>query len=113
MPQLLIDRRSVAQLAPVTRTTTFYDTRLTGFGIRLGPSGVATYFIEYRPGDGGRSVNKKRISIGRASDAFRADAARSKATEFLAQITLGTDPASVRAERRQAVTVSDLLDAYR
>lgn len=112
MPQITIDRRSVAALPRVDRTTAFYDFRLTGFGIRVGASGAATYFVEYRPGQGGRSVNKKRISIGRDSPAFRADAARTKATALLHQIALGDDPGLARAVRRQAVTVAELLDAY-
>lgn len=112
MPTILIDRKSVAALPPVAKTTVFYDVKLTGFGLRLTTSGVKTYIVEYRPGAGGRGINKKRMSIGRDGPAFRADAARAKAELILAQVTLGTDPGSERTKRRRAERVSDLLQVY-
>ncbi|WP_426050373.1 tyrosine-type recombinase/integrase [Brevundimonas sp. SL161] len=112
MPTLLIDRTTVAALPVPERTTVYYDTKLPGFGLRVTASGVRTYIVEYRPGAGGRQTNKRRISIGRDSPAFRADAARKRATDELARVRLGADPGAARAERRRAATVSDVLDAY-
>ena len=35
-----------------------------GFGVRLGESGSLSWFIEYRPGAGGRRIAKKRFYFG-------------------------------------------------
>jgi hypothetical protein len=41
-----------------------YDDKFSGFGLYVGKSGARSYFLEYRPGHG-RSVAKRRISIGK------------------------------------------------
>ena len=112
MPVIHIDRRSVENLPAVSRPQIFYDDRLTGFGVRVFPSGVKSWVIEYRPGAGGRRVTKKLLTLGRVSDAFKADAARSRAKIELAKITQGADPALERSTIRQAETVAELLATY-
>ncbi len=64
------------------------DTRLKGFLLRVQPSGVATFYVEYARG--------KRYSLGR-SDAVKPDAARERAKEILADAYHGRDP---MAEKR-------------
>lgn len=112
LPVIHIDRRTVENLPAVTRPTIFYDDRLTGFGVRVFPSGAKSWIIEYRPGAGGRRVAKKLLTLGRVSDAFKADVARARARVELAKIVQGADPALERSSLRQAETVIELLDAY-
>lgn len=107
-----IDRRSVAALQKIETAGVFYDSKLTGFGVRLTAKGIATYFIEYRPGAGGRGVAKRRMVIGKDSPVFRADNARCVAEGLLARVVLGHDPAGEKVQARRAETVSQLLDAY-
>lgn len=64
MSKTKITKRSVDALTPNDRLQLIYDTELSGFGIRLMPSGHAAYIIEYRPGGGGRRISKKRMAIG-------------------------------------------------
>lgn len=68
-----------------------YDDKLPGFGLYVGKSGVQSYFFEYRPGRG-RSVAKRRISIGKHGAPWTPAAARDKALELLAAVKEGRDP---------------------
>jgi hypothetical protein len=61
MPNLKLGRRTLAGLPPVVKTTVFYDTELTGFGLKVYPSGAQSWIVEYRPGAGGRGVSKRRM----------------------------------------------------
>ena len=112
MPTLHIDRRSVKDLPALDRVALYYDDRLKGFAVRVMPSGVKTYFVEYRSGHGGRGAPTRRLTLGRNSDAFKADAARDMARTELARVALGKDPATERMVFRKAETVAELLEAY-
>lgn len=112
MAVIRIDRRSVENLPAVARPTTFFDDRLSGFGVRVFPSGVKSWVVEYRPGAGGRKVAKKRLTLGRVSDSFKADAARVRARAELARVVQGADPARERSSLRQAETTAELIEVY-
>ena len=59
-----INKRTVDSLAVADRAVIVYDADLKGFGLRLAPSGALTWFVEYRPGAGGRRAIKKRLAFG-------------------------------------------------
>ncbi|YBV97094.1 tyrosine-type recombinase/integrase [Phyllobacteriaceae bacterium JZ32] len=111
MPTIKISRRSVAAIGAVEKPTVFYDESLKGFGLRVMPSGVRSWVIEYRPGAGGRGVAKKRVKIGDAAVMSPEDA-REKASRTLARVTLGSDPAAERAEERGALSVAELAQLF-
>lgn len=111
MPVLKINRRSVASLQPGAKPVSYYDDVLTGFGLRIRPSGAAAWFIEYRPGAGGRGVQKRRMVIGTLAT-LAPEKARDAAERLLAQVKLGADPAAERTAARKAETINDILDAY-
>jgi integrase len=87
---------------------THYDDKLTGFGVRVGASGSRAYFIEYRPGAGGRAVAKRRHSFathgkpGPSGRLWTADLARAEALKLLGAVKGGHDPAGERTEERAA-----------
>jgi Arm DNA-binding domain/Phage integrase, N-terminal SAM-like domain len=87
-----------------------YDTELKGFGVRLGASGNLSWFVEYRPGAGGRRVAKKRVIIG--SREFTPEQARHAAKAILATVALGGDPASAKKEERDAETFKEFAERY-
>jgi integrase len=93
------------------RKTIFYDADLTGFGIKVTPSGAQSWIIEYRPGAGGRGVAKRRMVIGSPAT-LPPEQAREAAEKLLASVKLGADPASDRSEARKAETVNDILNTY-
>jgi hypothetical protein len=61
MPILKLGLRAVKALPVVTKPTVFYDSDLTGFGLKVFPSGALSWLVEYRPGAGGRGVSKRRM----------------------------------------------------
>ena len=40
------------------------DDKLTGFGLRVQPTGTKVFLVNYRAGDGGRKAPNKRVTIG-------------------------------------------------
>jgi integrase len=99
---------------PGTGPTIYWDTDLTGFGLRISDRGTRTYFVQSRLPDG-RQVKAK---IGRHG-AITAEQARTRAKALLGAMAAGTDPtgerrAARRAEkqRRAAPTIADLCRRY-
>ncbi|MGJ0512408.1 integrase arm-type DNA-binding domain-containing protein [Methylocystis sp.] len=106
-----LTKRVVDALPPRDKPYVAYDADLTGFGLRVMPSGVKSWIAEYRPDGGGRGVAKKRVTLGKVG-AVTPDQARRVASELLARVRLGADPAAEKADRRDAPTVGELIDAF-
>lgn len=82
----------------------YWDTRLKGFAVRVLADGSASYYVKFRIRP---SRKQKKHCIGPAS-LLKADQARERAAEILAQAQLGRD---ILAEARRVVdtpTVADL-----
>jgi integrase len=110
--------QSKVDMLPKTEKAAYYfDDKLTGFGLwvappsRRHPTGKRSWFIEYRPGEGGRGVTKRRMVIGDTTT-LSATAARKKAKVLLGKVVNGTDPAKERADARSGETVEKLLRTY-
>ena len=84
-----------------------WDADLSSFGIRLKPSGVRSFIIQYRNADG----VSKRKTIGRYG-VLTPDEARKEARQLLAEVARGGDPATAAKAKRSAPTVADLADRY-
>src|SRR3954467_8399514 len=109
--KIKISRRALNSLPAVSRPTVFYDTDLTGFGLKASPTGALSYIVEYRPGVGGRGVHKRRMVIG-TPKSLTPEGARGQACNILARVRLGEDPAGDRSNARKADDVSDLLTSF-
>jgi integrase len=109
--KIKIGRRALSALPAVTRPTIFYDTDLTGFGLKASPTGALSFVVEYRPGAGGRTVSKRRMVIGTPKN-ITPEEARNQASGILARVRLGDDPAAERSNARKAETISDLLTSF-
>jgi hypothetical protein len=57
-------KRAVDALEPRERPYIVFDGQLPGFGVRIMPSGLKTFVLDYRAGAGGRSAAKKRLTPG-------------------------------------------------
>lgn len=105
-----LTKRTVDNLIVGDRAVIAYDTELKGFGIRLAPSGSLSWFVEYRPGAGGRRVTKRRMYFGGRE--FTPEEARQAAKEILASVALGKDPAAVRRDERESETFREFGERY-
>jgi integrase len=106
-----LSKRTLDALSPGARPYIVFDKDLTGFGLRVMPSGTKTWIVEYRPGAGGRKVFKRRMKIDLASR-MTPDEARARAKDILARVRLGEDPAGARAASRETPTIAGFAERF-
>ena len=105
-----LTKRSIDAISPTGRASITYDSDLKGFGVRIGPSGMRSWFVEYRPGAGGRRVAKRRMVLG--SNELTPEQARTAAKEVLANVSLGKDPGASRKRERLMATFREFAQRY-
>ncbi|MGH6794829.1 MAG: integrase arm-type DNA-binding domain-containing protein [Methylocella sp.] len=110
MPVLKLTKRSIDALAPTNKTYLARDADLKGFACRVTPAGAKAWCVAYRPRPGGRGVREKVTTLGGVTQ-LTPDQARQAAADML-EVRLGADPAAERNDRRKALTVADLIDAF-
>ena len=106
-----LTKRTVDALQPAEKPWIAWDDKLTGFGVRIQPSGTKAFIVNYRAGDGGRKAPNKRVVLGRYGP-LTADKARKMAHEVLGKVAGGDDPAEDRAEARGMPTLGDVFEQY-
>ena len=109
--RLSLTKRAVEALAPAEKSWIAWDDKLTGFGVRVQPSGTKSFIVNYRAGDGGRKAPNKRVVIGRYPR-MAPDQARRKAQELLGRVAAGDDPAGEHAEARGMPTLAEAFEKY-
>lgn len=110
MPTMKLTRRAATGLRPADKPTIYFDDEVSGFGLRIMPSGARSWILEYRPGAGGRGVAKRRVRIG--GDELTPEDAREMARGMLADIRRGADPSAQRRAERSADSFADVAEAY-
>lgn len=88
--------RFLKSLKPQERAFEVRDTETRGLVFRVQPTGLGTFYLQYRAADG----KTARLKIGRYSE-MGLPMARSKAKEKLAAVTLGGDPVAEKREERE------------
>ena len=109
--KLTLTKRTVETLRPADKPWIAWDDKLTGFGVRVQPSGTKAFVVNYRAGSGGRKAPNKRVVIGRYG-AVAPDQARRLAQELLGRVAGGGDPARERATRRRLPTLAEAFEEY-
>ena len=101
-----ISRRTVEALPVGEREAVFWDHELSGFGVRVYPSGRKVYLVQTR--SGGKS---KRVTIGRHG-VLTADQARRKAAQVIASIKAGEEPARPQSVPDAGPTIAEVAERY-
>ena len=101
-----ISKRTVDGLSVGDKDTVFWDRELSGFGVRVYPSGAKVYVVQTR------ALGKsKRVTLGRHG-VISADQARRKAAMIIARIKAGEDPSPTPSVSVAELTVADLAERY-
>lgn len=102
-----LTKRVVENAAPdPTKRTFLWDTEVTGFSVRIYPTGKKTYFLQYRNND---NVTKK-IKLG-VHGTITTELAREKAINLSLSISAGEDP-SVKIASPQNHSMNELGEKY-
>lgn len=104
MPKLT--KRFVDLLQPLEKDRFEWDDELPGFGVRVKPTGVKSYVIQYR-----QEGQSRRLTLGRHG-VLAPDEARKMARINLGNVARGDDPARVRQDARRAPLMQHLADDY-
>ncbi len=89
MVAVKLTKRSIEALAAPKKASILFDEDLSGFGLRIAPSGRKTFVVQYRVGDG-RGGRQRRVSVG-VFGTITPEDARTEAKEILARAHLGDD----------------------
>ena len=109
MPNIKLTKTSVDKLTPEVKEVFYWDTGLSGFGVRVKPNGLRSYIIQYRNRQTGHS---KRKTIGQVGPLLSFSDAKAIASQYLGEVIRGGDPAEEAQSRRKAPKISDLADQY-
>ena len=91
---------------PAGRDTVVWDRALTGFGVRVYPSGAKVYVVQTRGPAG-----TKRITVGRHGVIGAAEARR-RAALIIARVHAGEDLAEQKAQKPAGPTLAALAERY-
>ncbi|EHJ62936.1 tyrosine-type recombinase/integrase [Novosphingobium pentaromativorans] len=111
MPQMRLTKAQIDRVAkPGGKCDTlFWDEQPRGFGLRVTPTGKATFVVQGRV-DG--SKKEARITIG-PYGVFTVEQARDIAREHLRTMRMGLDPRDLkRQDEAMKVTLGEALSAY-
>ena len=92
--KLTLSKRTVEALKPSEKPFIAWDAKLTGFGVRVQPSGVRSYLVNYRTSGGARRAANRRLVIDRHGPVTAGQARQ------IAHETLGKVAAASRRRRR-------------
>ena len=108
MPTAKLNKRTVDALEPpAEKQIVLWDCEIRGFGVRVLPSGLKTFIVQYRNPEG----IKRRINLGRFG-VITVDQARDLAKIKLGAVAAGADPADEARRARNEMNVAELCDWY-
>jgi integrase len=96
--KMFIGNQLIGKLKPDVKSYDVWDSKLTGFILRVLPSGVMVYRCEYARG--------KRVTLGRVG-VLTPTEARDRAREILADVVKGNNPLS---KRNKAYTLKEFIE---
>jgi integrase len=109
MARQKLTKSVVEKLAPTSTDYVLWDLALPGFGIRVKPSGVKSYIVQYRNRKTGAS---RRKTIGQHGPLLTFHKAKERARIILADALKGNDPVADDHAARAAPTMRQLAADY-
>lgn len=107
MPRVKLTKRLLDSVKAEGSDLVFWDTEQVGLGVRVKPSGVKSFCVQYRNAQG----RSRRVTLGKYGR-MTLDQARKAAREKLSSVDRGADPAEERNAARGAPTVAQLASRY-
>jgi integrase len=105
-----IGKRLLNTIEPEAAAYRVWDTDLKGFGLKVSPRGVMTYFVWYRAGEG-RAAARREYTIARHGE-MTPEEAREEAARVLGRVRLGDDPQANRHRARAEMDFAAFCDHY-
>lgn len=100
-----------AAVAEDGKPTYLWDGNLSGFGVKVLPSGKKRYLVKYRAYGGGRSATQRWMTLGTHGE-VPLEKVRDHAQQILAAVKRGEDPQGNRFALREAPRLNDLWEQY-
>jgi len=107
MPRVKLTKRLLDSAKAEGSDLVFWDTEQVGLGVRVKPTGVKSFCVQYRNAQG----RSRRVTLGKYGR-MTLDQARKAAREKLSAVDRGGDPAEERSAARGAPTVAQLASRY-
>jgi integrase len=104
-----LTKSATEELPPAEADYIVWDAELPGFGVRVKPSGVKSYVVQYRNRKTGTS---RRKTIGQHGPLLTFHKAREQARIILAEALKGNDPVADASAIRAAPTMKELAADY-
>lgn len=104
-----ITKQTVDGLRSEGREEYLWDAKLSGFGVKVTPSGAKSYLVQYRMG--GRETPTRRYTLGKHGAPWTPAKAREEAERILTEVRRGADPQKDKHKRRQEA-IDLAFDAY-
>jgi integrase len=105
-----ITKRTVDALQANGSEFMLWDDTVSGFGVRVRPTGAKSYVVVYRAG-AGRGAPVRRYTIA-AVGKITPERARARAKAILGAVAHGHDPATEKTAERGTRTVAELADRF-
>ncbi|MEN8237505.1 MAG: site-specific integrase [Pseudomonadota bacterium] len=106
--RIKLTKRVVESVSPDSSKQKFlWDTEITGFGVRIYPTGRKMYFFQYR----NQHKTTKKIKIGVHGN-ITTEQAREAAKELAIKASMGKDPAAESKSQKSSPTMTDLARDY-
>jgi integrase len=109
MAKSKLSKTVVEKLAPTSRDYVIWDVELPGFGVRVKPTGIKSYVVQYRNRTTGAS---RRATVGQHGPLLTFHKAKERARIVLADALKGNDPVADGRAIRDAPTVNQLAAEY-
>ena len=103
----MLTERIIRDSGPALKTRILWDNQVKGLGVRITPTGLKAYVLDYR-----MSGRRHRAVLARTSELSLREARKRAGAELVRIRTGESDPLTRRREARIALTVNEGLDRF-